>query len=243
MTVAEVDEHADEAVATTTDERSIAGPQLIFGEQGPAGDGDTLDETAPTGLEPIVRATGGLVTALGEMLDAPTSGATILAGDLTIDFEALHRPSGRVRLQLPSANVDDGVRRSRHPEPKGDATAVPWQNAAAAAGAGSHGRALELYQQEAAAAEQGDDHAGVAISYRLASREAEFLGRHDEANRLLRLAGKWYLNAAESAATPARARRETYVVAAKCFLQAGNLQLTASCVDRARSVDAALGTG
>ncbi|MGH9306227.1 MAG: hypothetical protein ACRD0I_05000, partial [Acidimicrobiales bacterium] len=116
-----------------------------------------------------------------------------------------------------------------------------WEQGVNAARAGAHSEALGYFEKEAADALDGESPARAAIALRSASAEAELLGRSDTANRLLRTAGKRYLDVAETAHTPLRGIRQAYEMAAKCFLQAGNLKMAETAIVRARSLDDALG--
>jgi DNA-binding response OmpR family regulator len=96
--------------------------------------------------------------------------------------------------------------------------------------------ALAHYLREAEMWEQRSEYGRAARTYRSAAAEATRMGHDDFANKLTRLAGKMYLTGAEHA-TEARASRDAYLDAARCFISAGNLYLAERSIDFAQSVD------
>lgn len=222
---------------------------LTLGERG----AEARDDTPPTGaLEPITQGIGRLMVALSELVNSPATTGTLRIGALELEYQALHRAYGSVRMRWrtdsPATDVaqlsDAGSPEARSRTRTGgfEDAARAWERGVAAAHEGEHSRALRLYEQEAEAAAGEGAHGRAAIAYRSASGQAERSGRHDEANRLLRLAGKHYLCVAETPDTPPRGIRQAYEVAAKCFLQAGNLELASTSISRAMALDEALGT-
>ncbi len=115
-----------------------------------------------------------------------------------------------------------------------------WMEAIAASRRGEHGPAFELFVREAEEAARRDDHARAAIAWRTASDSAAALGRRDEADRHLRLAGKHYLSLAEEPSTGIQTTYDGYVAAARCFLTVGNLELARECVSNAIIVQRAM---
>lgn len=96
--------------------------------------------------------------------------------------------------------------------------------------------ALAHYLGEAESWETRKDYGPAARAYRSAAGEAARMHHDDLANKLTRLAGKMYLTAAEHA-VDARASRDAYLDAARCFIAAGNLPLAERSIDFAQSVD------
>ncbi|MEA2720824.1 MAG: hypothetical protein QOJ39_2688, partial [Candidatus Eremiobacteraeota bacterium] len=96
--------------------------------------------------------------------------------------------------------------------------------------------ALSHYLREAEMWESRTEYARAARTYRSAAEEAARMGHDDFANKLTRLAGKMHLTSAEHA-TDARASRNAYLDAARCFISAGNLHLAERSIDFAQSVD------
>lgn len=222
---------------------------LVTGEHG-AGVDDSVDLSleAP-GLEPVARSIGRMLTALGELTGAPATTAEVRVGNLELAYERLHRPNGAIHARF----LDEAERstESIRPVPRGaegDGPTVSdegemgqWERGVSASRSGAHSEALAHFGWEADRAAARGSHARAAIAYRSASIEADRVGRADLANRLLRLAGKHYLSTAEGRETPLRGVRQAYEAAAKCFLQAGNLELAETSIRRARSLDDALG--
>ena len=89
---------------------------------------------------------------------------------------------------------------------------------------GNHAAALEIFVSEAHACEASQRFDAAARAYRGASLVAHELRDEDLANKFVRLTGKMYLTFAETTSS-ARKIESAYVAAAKCFLEAGNLQL------------------
>jgi DNA-binding response OmpR family regulator len=99
---------------------------------------------------------------------------------------------------------------------------------------------LAHFLREAERWEADNDYARAARTYRTAAAEAIRMGHQDFANKLTRLAGKMFLTWAEHA-PGASTSRDAYLNAARCFINAGNLQLAERSIDHAQSVDAAPG--
>ena len=89
---------------------------------------------------------------------------------------------------------------------------------------GNHAAALEIFVSEAHALEASQQFAAAARAYRGASLVAREMRDEDLANKFMRLTGKMYLTFAETTSS-ARKIESAYVAAAKCFLEAGNMQL------------------
>jgi DNA-binding response OmpR family regulator len=121
------------------------------------------------------------------------------------------------------------------PAPPRSSVALVGQ-ADAARESGAHREAIALNVQEAENWDARGEHARAGLAYRAASREADNLGQNELADKLMRLAGKSYLNCAERAGD-ARASRRCYLEAARCFMAAGNLVLAERSIDFAQSLD------
>ncbi|SIS93102.1 hypothetical protein [Alicyclobacillus vulcanalis] len=104
---------------------------------------------------------------------------------------------------------------------------------------GEFGEALEIFLNEARSLEgKVPQRAGVA--YRQAAMCARQLGRMDEYDHYMRLAGREFLRASELPDQPAQHIREYSLLAAQCFLAVENLDLSSKSVSRAKTVDVAL---
>jgi DNA-binding response OmpR family regulator len=114
-----------------------------------------------------------------------------------------------------------------------------WTKATDAAALGKHEEALALFLHEAESSEEKKRFPRAAIAYRSAAVEAAAQHKAQMANKLLRLAGKMYLNWAETA-DDAHAIQDGYVNAARCFLAAGNLKLAKKSIDFASSYDSVI---
>ncbi len=110
-----------------------------------------------------------------------------------------------------------------------------WIAATHAEQLGRFSEALDLYLEEAERAERQLQYARAAIAFRSASAMAGRQQQPDLSNKLLRLAGKMYLQLAEDSKQGSDIS-DAYVSAAKCFLLAGNLQLAKKSVSIAESM-------
>jgi hypothetical protein len=202
---------------------------------------DGVDEgnVATELLDPFVRAIEILLRGLAQPLGELGNPVTIQFGSTVIQYSSPGWGDDTVSVyRTESVTADRTAALSDSETDAGDAShrAVDrWELGASAAREGDHTLALELFEAEARDAEARQIHQRAAIAYRSASREAGWIGRRDYANKLLRLAGKHYLYVAEEPQTTARGKVQSFVTAAKCFLQAGNLGLAESCIARARS--------
>lgn len=95
---------------------------------------------------------------------------------------------------------------------------------------------LELFVTEAEACDAAQRFEAAARAYRGAALVATRMREDDLGNKFTRLAGKMYLSLAETT-TNARAIENAYVAAAKCFLEAGNLQLVTKSIALAASFE------
>jgi tetratricopeptide (TPR) repeat protein len=223
------------------EELSAAPSELALGEHGAGVESESGDLESAPGLEPLIRSIAAQLVALGELAGVASRVGGARVGPLRLEFEALHRPQGPVHASWgsESATADGTARFGESGEVARPAEA--WARGVAAARAGDYDTALAEFEADAETAAADGAHARAAIAYRSASVHADGVGRHDEANRLLRLAGKFYLSAAEDCGAPLRGVQQAYETAAKCFLQAGNLRLAGQCIDRALAVCEALG--
>jgi hypothetical protein len=203
-------------------------------------DGTDGGEVATELLDPFVRAIEVLLRGLAQPLGELGSPVTIQFGSTVIQYSSPGWGDDTVSVYRTESVSADATAALSEPENNHNPSrtkhvADRWELGASAAREGDHSLALELFEAEARDAEAHNIHQRAAIAYRSASREAGWIGRRDYANKLLRLAGKHYLYVAEEPRTTARGRVQSFVTAAKCFLQAGNLGLAESCIARARS--------
>lgn len=80
----------------------------------------------------------------------------------------------------------------------------------------------------------------AAIAYRQAAMAAAKAGNVDASDHWMRLAGREYLRVSEADHTPLPFIRETALVAAKCFLSVGNLEVANKGLRRAQAIEAVL---
>ena len=117
----------------------------------------------------------------------------------------------------------------------------PWLRGVAADREGDHAAALQAFAKEADDAASAGVPQRAAVAYRSAATAARQAGRSDEANRLIRLAGKAYLEIAEAPETAAQGVFMAYREAARCLLDAGNLPLAHATLAKALATGQALG--
>ena len=116
-----------------------------------------------------------------------------------------------------------------------------WLRGVAALRQADHPQALAAFEAEASAAVAAGSPQRAAVCFRAAAASARSIGRGDESNRFLRLAGKSYLEIAEGANTLPQGVFSAYREAARAFLEAGNLPLAQQCLTKALVVGEALG--
>jgi tetratricopeptide (TPR) repeat protein len=119
--------------------------------------------------------------------------------------------------------------------------AEQWLRGLAALRQADHPQALAAFEAEAAAAVAAGSPQRAAIAFRAAAASARSIGRADQSNRFLRLAGKSYLDIAEGTNTLPQGVFSAYREAARAFLEAGNLPLAQQCLTKALAVGEALG--
>jgi hypothetical protein len=127
------------------------------------------------------------------------------------------------------------------PSGPGASDADSWVRALTAARDEDHRHALAGFEAEAEQAEAAGAPQRAAIAYRAAAASAQSAGRADHANRLLRLAGKSYLEIAERAETLPQGMFMAFRESARCFLEAGNLPLAQTCLSKAIAIGETLG--
>ncbi len=124
---------------------------------------------------------------------------------------------------------------------RGERRAEQWLRGVAALRQADHPQALAAFEAEAASAVAAGSPQRAAVAFRAAAASARSIGRADESNRFLRLAGKSYLEIAEGANTLPQGVFFAYREAARAFLEAGNLPLAQQCLTKALAVGEALG--
>jgi hypothetical protein len=204
--------------------------------------GVELGSVATEILDPFVRAIEVLLRGLADSLGEEAGGpATVVFGSTVIEYSSPGWGDDVVRVYRTGSAPPGSPSGTGRVTDTGRRPRDRWEMGSSAAREGDHASALRLFEEEAKEAEANGVSQRAAIAYRSASREAGLVGRRDYANMLLRLAGKHYLNVAEDMHTSNRGKVQALVTAAKCFLQAGNLPLAASCIARATSAGEALG--
>lgn len=122
-----------------------------------------------------------------------------------------------------------------------DRRAHQWLRGIAALRQSDHAQAQAAFEAEAKEAVEAGLPQRAAVAYRAAAASARSVGRSDQANRMLRLAGKYYLEIAEGAETLPQGVFSAYREAARAFLEAGNLPLAHQSLTKAIAVGEALG--
>jgi hypothetical protein len=122
-----------------------------------------------------------------------------------------------------------------------DRRAHQWLRGIAALRQSDHAQAQSAFEAEAKEAVETGLPQRAAVAYRAAAASARSVGRSDQANRMLRLAGKYYLEIAEGAQTLPQGVFSAYREAARAFLEAGNLPLAHQSLTKAIAVGEALG--
>lgn len=218
---------------------------LVIGDHGPEAAGASAAAAlGRPGIEPMAQSIGQLLVALSELVGVAAVTAEVRVGGLELAYQRLDRPQGSIELRWvddPASPAAEPIPLVGSPEADPFADAGGWELGVSAVREGAYSEALSHFEREAEAAAEAGSDGRAAIAYRSASGAADKVGRYDLANHLLRQAGKHYLNAAEARETPPRAMRQAYEAAAKCFLQAGNLRLAETSIQRACSLDEALG--
>ncbi|MGH9054522.1 MAG: hypothetical protein ACRDYY_01430 [Acidimicrobiales bacterium] len=136
-------------------------------------------------------------------------------------------------------HADEGRREASPAAP--DRHLAPWRHGLAADREADHATALSAFARDAEAAVAAGSPQRAAVAYRSAASAARGAGRSDEANRLMRLAGKAYLEIAEAPETTDQGVFMAYREAARCLLDAGNLPLAHGTLDKALAIGRALG--
>ncbi len=231
------------------------------------GDGKSREDEEPATADPLA-GTGSVVLAIGSpYFQNGTVGQgkyeSELPPTLIAALQSVHALSRAVFAQLGASGESevvvaaDGWELKLGPEP-GHAQvvrldgqgpqAVPterrahqWLRGIAALRQSDHGNALAAFQSEAEEAAANRLPQRAAVAYRAAAASARAVGRADQANRMLRLAGKHYLEIAEEPGTLAQGVFSAYREAARAFLEAGNLPLAHQSLTKAMAVGETLG--
>lgn len=127
------------------------------------------------------------------------------------------------------------------PRDRARVAAGHWVRGVVASRDADDARAAADFEAEGDEAVVADTPQRAAIAYRAAAASAQASGRADNANRLLRLAGKAYLEIAESVDTLPQGVFMAYREGARCFLEAGNLPLAHRCLSKALAIGETLG--
>jgi hypothetical protein len=143
--------------------------------------------------------------------------------------------------QAQVVELDDGAARQEGAGTRQGRAASEWLRGVAALRQADHAQALVAFETEAADAVAASSPQRAAVAYRAAAASARSVGRADQYNRLLRLAGKSYLEIAEAATTLPQGVFSAYREAARAFLEAGNLPLAQQCLTKALAVGETLG--
>lgn len=243
---------------------SDAGPPSVDEAPSPA---SSPDAGPGPGGEQVVLALGQAYFADGRVgpdryasdlapsfVGAVSAGHTLLRGL----FDELGAPHGtpieatcdRWHLRLGSEvgqalvvedDPPDGPLTSEGPAPGERESADSWVRGLVASRDADHGQALAAFEAEAEAAAAEGAPQRAAIAYRSAAAAAMAAGRGDHANRLMRLAGKSYLEIAEKPETIPQGVFMAYREGARCFLEAGNLPLAHTCLTKAIAIGDTLG--
>jgi hypothetical protein len=122
-----------------------------------------------------------------------------------------------------------------------DKASDKWVRGLVASRDSDHAQALAAFESEANEALEAGSPQRAAVAYRAAAAAAQSAGRADYSNRLLRLAGKSYMEIAEKAETIPQGVFMAYREGARCFIEAGNLPLAHRCLSRAIAIGETLG--
>ncbi len=212
---------------------NIGSPYFHDGRIGPE---HYASDMAPT-LLAVITASHTLLRELFTEMGAPSS-ATVAArcDDMELRYGAT---PGEAQLVRYDVIVGEG---SPAPATAGtDANVDEWVRGVVASRDADHSRALSAFESEAEEAVQSGSPQRAAIAYRAASAAARAAGRSDDANRLLRLAGKAYLDIAELSETIPQGVFMAFREGARCFLDAGNLPLAHTCLSKAIAIGETLG--
>ncbi len=226
--------HEDEEAVTADAPGATGSVVLAIGRpyfhDGTVGQGKYEGDLAPT-LIAALQSVHALSRAIFAQVGAPADGEVVVSAE---GWELRLGPEpGQAHVVRPEG---------------GDAQAAPterrahqWLRGIAALRQSDHGHALAAFQAEAEEAAGNRRPQRAAVAYRAAAASARAVGRADQANRMLRLAGKHYLEIAEEPGTLPQGVFSAYREAAKAFLEAGNLPLAHQSLTKAMAVGEALG--
>lgn len=197
---------------------------------GTVGQGKYESELAPT-LVAALRSVHALSQAVFAQVGAPAD-AEVVVSVQGWELRLGPEPGHAQVLRLDGHDVQAVPTERR---------AHQWLRGIAALRQSDHGHALAAFQSEAEEAAANRLPQRAAVAYRAAAASARAVGRSDQANRMLRLAGKYYLEIAEEAGTLPQGVFTAYREAARAFLEAGNLPLAHQSLTKAMAVGEALG--
>ncbi|HET9058281.1 MAG TPA: hypothetical protein VFN61_00045 [Acidimicrobiales bacterium] len=200
---------------------------------GTVGEGRYESDLPPT-LLAALHSLQELARAVLAQAGAPDEGELVVRSDgwaLHLGPEPGH--AKLVRLD----GHDSGAPANAHT----DRRAHQWLRGIAALRQSDHAQAQAAFEAEAKEAVESGLPQRAAVAYRAAAASARSVGRSDQANRMLRLAGKYYLEIAEGAETLPQGVFSAYREAARAFLEAGNLPLAHQSLTKAIAVGEALG--
>ena len=197
-------------------------------------------DLAPTMVGSVTAAHLLLRGLFEELGSGPGSRIAVRCGPLVLRFGA---EPGQVQV---ARRVSAGAAgRPGTPEP--DTASAPkkstdaWVRGVVASRDSDHAQAAVAFEAEATAALTAGAPQRAAIAFRSAAAAARAAGRADNANRLLRLAGKAYLEIAEKSETIPQGVFMAFRESARCFLEAGNLPLAHTCLTKAIAIGETLG--
>ncbi|HXQ61911.1 MAG TPA: hypothetical protein VN796_06210 [Acidimicrobiales bacterium] len=212
---------------------NVGSPYFHDGRIGPE---HYASDMAPT-LLAVITASHTLLREFFTEMGAPVAtGVAARCGEWELRYGAT---PGEAQLVQ---GADTGREGSSAPATTGvDPNVDEWVRGVVASRDADHSQALSAFEAEAAEAVQSGSPQRAAIAYRAASAAARAAGRADDANRLMRLAGKSYLDIAELSDTIPQGVFMAFREGARCFLDAGNLPLAHTCLSKAIAIGETLG--
>lgn len=219
-----------------TSERVLLNVGVPYFHDGRISPDHYASDLAPT-LLAVVTASQTLLRELFTEMGAPAS-ATVAVRCDDLELRYGTNPGQALLVEVGPAGHDG------HPIPAttgSDTDEAQWVRGVAASRGEDHARALAAFEAEADEGVRSGSPQRAAIAYRSASAAARAAGRADHANRLLRLAGKAYLDIAESSDTIPQGVFMAFREGARCFLDAGNLPLAHTCLSKAIAIGETLG--
>jgi hypothetical protein len=217
-------------------ERILLNIGSAYFHDGRIGPDHYASDVAPTFLA-VITASHSLLRELFTEMGASSSAAVSARCD-TLELRYGTSP-GEVQLVQCDPGPREGV--PALTTTGTDGAVDEWVRGVVAARDADHSQALSSFEAEAADAVDSGSPQRAAIAYRAASAAARAAGRSDDANRLLRLAGKAYLDIADLSETIPQGVFMAFREGARCFLDAGNLPLAHTCLSKAISIGETLG--